>query len=259
MVQQQQQQMLLANMQQMNAANGAGKKARELYVGNLAIGLVTDQVIRDFFNTAMLGVVPEEANNPAVVNVWIAPDMKYSFVEMRTPELATAGLTLDKMELCGRALNVGRPSGYVAPIGGDAMPPAPNPHAALFQGLQGLAQGAPGTGLAQAPQGPPPSRAIALENMLTVEDVAGDEYDDIVLDIKEECEKFGQVLKVDIPKPPPGGATAGVAGIGKAFVKFDTIEAAQKAKATLGGRTFDGRKVVAKFIDEGSFDVRVFT
>lgn len=250
MVQQQQQQMLLQNMQQMNAQNQGGKKARELYVGNLAIGLVNDQVIRDFFNTAMLGVAPEEASQPAVVNVWIAPDMKYSFVEMRTAALATAGLSLDKMELCGRALNVGRPSGYVAPIGGDAPPPPPNPHAALFQGLQGLAQGAPETA---------PSRALALENMLTVEDVGGDEYDDIVLDIKEECEKFGSVIKVDIPKPLPSGATDGVAGLGKAFVKFETIEAAQKAKATLGGRTFDGRKVAAKFIDEVSFDARVFT
>jgi len=240
-------------MQQMTQVNAGGKKARELYVGNLAIGMVTDVVIRDFFNTAMLGVVPEEASQPSVVNVWIAPDMKYSFVEMRTAELATAGLALDKMELCGRALNVGRPSGYVAPLGGEVVPAAvPNAHAALFQGLtsMGMAQGAPETA---------PSRAIALENMLSVEDVAGDEYDDIVVDIREECEKFGAVLQVDIPKPLPSGATEGVAGLGKAFVKFETVESAQKAKATLGGRTFDGKKVAVKFIDEVSFDAKVWT
>ena len=36
---------------------------------------------------------------------------KYAFVEMRTEELASAALHLDKVELCGRSINVGRPKG----------------------------------------------------------------------------------------------------------------------------------------------------
>ena len=38
---------------------------------------------------------------------------KFGFVELRTEELATAALHLDKVELCGRHINVGRPKGYV--------------------------------------------------------------------------------------------------------------------------------------------------
>ena len=41
-----------------------GKKAREVYVGNLAIGMVTEQMLRDFFNTALKGLIPEEAGAP---------------------------------------------------------------------------------------------------------------------------------------------------------------------------------------------------
>jgi splicing factor U2AF subunit len=40
---------------------------------------------------------------------------RFGFVEMRTEELATSGMALDKVELCGRNINVGRPKGYVEP------------------------------------------------------------------------------------------------------------------------------------------------
>ena len=41
---------------------------------------------------------------------------------MRTEELATSGMQLDKVELCGRQINVGRPKGYNEPPGGAAAP-----------------------------------------------------------------------------------------------------------------------------------------
>lgn len=40
---------------------------------------------------------------------------RFGFVEMRTEELATSAMALDKVELCGRNINVGRPKGYVEP------------------------------------------------------------------------------------------------------------------------------------------------
>jgi splicing factor U2AF subunit len=36
-------------------------------------------------------------------------------VEMRTEELASSAMAMDKVDLCGRAINVGRPKGYVEP------------------------------------------------------------------------------------------------------------------------------------------------
>lgn len=249
MVQQQQQQNLMQHMMNMNAMTQGGKKARELYVGNLAIGMVTEPMLRDFFNTAMKGLLPEEANVPAVCNVWMAADMKYSFVEMRTPELATAAIALDKVELCGRALNVGRPSGYVPPSG----PSIPNQMVGSLAAMQAMATGPMMGGMGMGMMGgAQPTKAISLENMLTEQDVAGDEYDEIVEDIRDECAKHGTVEKVHIPRP-------GAPGVGKAFVKYTEVAFATKAMDALQGRTFDGRKVAVQYLEEAKFDAGIFS
>lgn len=74
---------------------------------------------------------------------------RFGFVEMRTEELATSAMALDKVDLCNRQINVGRPKGYVEPPGGHA-PPATLASAQIF-----AAQ------LAKAP-----SRVLLLKNML---------------------------------------------------------------------------------------------
>ena len=53
---QKQTQMQMAQAPQLAAQS---KKARECYVGNLTIGVVNEVVLRDFFNTAMLGLAPD--------------------------------------------------------------------------------------------------------------------------------------------------------------------------------------------------------
>lgn len=250
MVQQNQSQNLSMHMNSINAMTAGGKKAREVYVGNLAIGMVTDQMLKDFFNTALKGLVPQESATDAVMSVWMAPDMKYTFVEMRTADLATASMALDKVELCGRALNVGRPSGYVAPtpIGGMnsmiGMAAMQAPMSGMMASMNQL--------IGSKDTGPALSKCIVLENMLTAEDVDGDEYEEIVSDIKEEAAKHGAVDSVVIPR-------SGQPGVTKAFVKFASEDGAKKASDALGGRTFDGRKVVAKFIEEAQFDARMFS
>ena len=40
---------------------------------------------------------------------------RFGFVEMRTEELASSAMAMDKVDLCGRSINVGRPKGYVEP------------------------------------------------------------------------------------------------------------------------------------------------
>ena len=39
---------------------------------------------------------------------------------MRSEELASSAMQLDKVDVCGRQINVGRPKGYVEPPGGAA-------------------------------------------------------------------------------------------------------------------------------------------
>ena len=158
------------------------KKQREVYVGNLAMGVVTADMLRDLFNQALASL----ASNPAfagptavtyprqpVVNVSLDASGKFAFVEMVTDEMAEAALQLDKVNLCGRNMNVGRPRGYIdrnmykqmvaaqqlgGPGGASSVPPLP-PGGGGF-GMNG--HGSVGTGAnaaplaRQMPMAPPP-------------------------------------------------------------------------------------------------------
>ena len=76
-------------------------------------------------------------------------------------------------------------------------------------------------------------------------------FNDIRRDIKEECERFGIVLRVTIPRPSK--IFDHVPGLGFVFVQFKSKESAVEAKATLHGRSFDGRTVEATYFDEVKF------
>jgi hypothetical protein len=110
--QQHQQQFILAQMkhqqeqQSKAAALAATKKQREIYVGNLTVGLVTMQMLKDLFNGALSAMDAQSAINPPVVNLALDPSGKFCFVEFRTEELANLALHLDKVDLCGRQIKV---------------------------------------------------------------------------------------------------------------------------------------------------------
>lgn len=95
----------------------AEKKARELYVGNLTTGLCNDQALRDLFTPACK-MLPEynEAAGPPVLSVDVRGGGTFAFVEFQNENMASAALGIfDKMEVGGRQINVGRPSGYEGP------------------------------------------------------------------------------------------------------------------------------------------------
>lgn len=66
--------------------------------------------------------------------------------------------------------------------------------------------------------------------------------------MKEECEKFGRVLEIKVPRPTGGSRQSN--GVGKIFVKFDTPESAGKALRALAGRKFADRTVVTTYFSE---------
>lgn len=85
-----------------------------------------------------------------------------------------------------------------------------------------------------------PSTVLELHNMVTDEELADDEeYEDIKLDVSEECEKTGQVVSIDIPRE----------GVdkGKIFVTFKTVEGSVNTRQAMMGKQFGGRKVIALF------------
>jgi splicing factor U2AF 65 kDa subunit len=67
--------------------------------------------------------------------------------------------------------------------------------------------------------------------------------------VQEECEKYGRVLDLKIPRP---SGTRQNPGVGKIFVKFEAKESAAAALKTLAGRKFADRTVVATYFGEVS-------
>lgn len=111
-------------------------------------------------------------------------------------------------------------------------------------------------------------RVLQLMNMVTAEELMNDEdylgtfqcgsvhvfhkliqSPDIKDDVKEECEKYGKVLEIKIPRPS-GARTS--PGVGKIFIKFEVDESAQKATSALAGRKFQDRTVVVTYFGEVS-------
>ena len=103
------------------------RKRREVYVGNLIQGVVTPNILADVFNAMLKKIAPklcerEMAGDP-VMNVIMDSQGQYGFVELRCFEMAQIALRFDKVDVCGRPMNVGRPKGYIEdPRVGDDCP-----------------------------------------------------------------------------------------------------------------------------------------
>ncbi len=68
----------------------------QVYIGNLAGGVVTEDALRQLFDSTMAAAFPTQmvAGMPAVINVSMHSEGRYAFVELRTPEMASAALQL---------------------------------------------------------------------------------------------------------------------------------------------------------------------
>lgn len=68
----------------------------QVYVGNLVAGLVTEDALRQLFNSTMAAAFPNllAQGLEAVVSVSMHSEGRYAFVELRTPEMASAALQL---------------------------------------------------------------------------------------------------------------------------------------------------------------------
>lgn len=67
----------------------------------------------------------------------------------------------------------------------------------------------------------PPTEVLCLLNMVTPEELTDEEeYEDILEDIKEECNKHGVVRSLEIPRPIRG---VDVPGCGKVSIEQDFL------------------------------------
>ena len=105
------------------------------------------------------------------------------------------------------------------------------------------------------------TKVLLLLNMVDAKELEDEEeWHNIIEDVEEECEKFGKVLKVHVPRPAASGAPAEgaaeekpVKGVGSIFVQFEEAAQTEKARVGLHGRMFQGKQVIAVFYNEDKF------
>jgi splicing factor U2AF subunit len=73
-----------------------------------------------------------------------------------------------------------------------------------------------------------PTRVLCFKNILVPSELDDDdEFKDICDDIREECNKFGRVMSINIPRTE---ADKEVVGVGHAFVEFYTLEESKESR-----------------------------
>lgn len=229
-------------------ASAEEKVNRELFVGNTTPEM-TETMIRDFLGNAMiqvgLNIMP---GNPITA---CRVSGKFAFIELRTPQEAQNALNLNNIPYLGAQLRVGRPSkwnGVDKPHGNweDILAKYMSGELTMPQEQHHSQQSLPQQQII------PASRIVELRNMLSMQDLlAEEEYQDIMIDTREECSQFGTLQNLVIPKAHEAGAT-------KIFLEYASKDDAANAIQNLAGRTFDGRLVEASFYDEEKFARREF-
>jgi len=224
------------------------KKSRELYVGNLTTGAVTGTMLKELFTAPLLTLPGVDAGGaPPVIDCRVDPQGRFAFVEFRDEMLATTALSLfHGMELCGRAMSVARPTGYVPSTEAAGLPGMPG-----VPGVPGVTA-MPGAGISAVPPAPPAAttRVVRLDNLLTEDMITDDaEFKECFEDIRGECERFGSLTSFVIPRKQDLGGYMET-DVGKCFVTYETVSSAVKAHAELDGRDFDGNKVKVTFLPE---------
>lgn len=250
---------LVLQQQAASAVAAASKTQREVYVGNLLPGLVTGDMLRTLFNSTMAAAFPDKipTGMEAVVNVSVHTEGRYAFVELISSEMATAALQLNnQVQLLGQTLSIGRPSGYVDPAKAAAAAQSAAEALAKFQSETAAMRRETGQ-VTEEEQLAEDTNYLCIDGMVTAEVLQDDaEYKEVFQDITEECNKFGTVLRVVVPRPADSAQAAEVMGTemyGKACVQFLEVEGAQKAREAIHGRLFAGQTVTVTCMQPHDF------
>eukprot|EP00775_Hariotina_reticulata_P004802 gene4802-5051_t len=146
-------------------------------------------------------------------------------------------MTLDKTELCGRQMNIGRPKGYVpgsssgSAANSETLAAAQQVAAALLGGVTSV---------------------VLLENLLDAATIRIlDERQEVSEMVYEEAVRCGKVLGIAVPVPPAEVADGAAC---RAYVKFSSSSEAAKCKEMMDGRLFDNNTVKATHVTEVDYN-----
>jgi splicing factor U2AF 65 kDa subunit len=243
------------------AAITLDRKQREAYVGNLAVGVITKELLEEFFNQALSHMMKDPIATPPVININMDAQGRFAFVEFRTRELANQSMMMDKLvEVHGRHLHVGRPKGYLEPTGPPlpleiAAPQAPrDPDATAAAGGGGGAGQGASSGVALSIDGQVPTNVLLLSNILPIKFLREEEDRKILeLEVKEEANKHSNSVEAVVVPPPP--STAQDRGPGRAYIRYATLEEAVKGRKVFHTRTLDDNVIKAWFVQPTEFDL----
>ncbi|KIY63512.1 hypothetical protein CYLTODRAFT_432956 [Cylindrobasidium torrendii FP15055 ss-10] len=221
----------------------------KIFVGGLPTALNEEQVqelLTSFGELRAFNLVRENNGGPS---------KGFAFFEYVDPEVTDVAIqSLNGMEIGDRYLVVQRASvgaklGDIDMMDVVAMPEIPKPI---------MPAGDTGD-----------NRILLMLNMVTPEDLHDDQdYQEIFEDIRDECNSYGPVEDLRIPRPAkkerkvwaPGGSTDvtdtakvdEAAGVGRVYVKFIEAAGAAKAMKALAGRSFAGRSIITTTLNEES-------
>lgn len=175
-------------------ADGPGK----IFIGGLPYHLNEEQIkelLQAFGPLRSFHLVKELSSNMS---------KGYGFCEYLDPSSTDAACVgLNEMKLGDKTLTVRRAMTQ------EHTKPGAGGNGGLDMGLNAQhaamqAMNLAGLGVPSGPLGTP-SRVVVLLNMVTPEELEDEEeYADIVDDIKSECERFGRVISIVIPRPRDG-------------------------------------------------------
>lgn len=69
--------------------------------------------------------------------------------------------------------------------------------------------------------------------------------------LQEECEKYGTVIKLTIPRPTEEAPSP--VGLGLIMIEYSDLPAALKARQAMHGRKFGGHTVEGTFLSETDY------
>ena len=99
-----------------------------------------------------------------------------------------------------------------------------------------------------------PTACLCLKNVVKIEEIEERiDYKELEFDVQDEMMKYGNCMKVEVPRPPLFGAPDTLPSFGKVYVMFQTSEEAERAKIALFRRRFNGRVVEVMYYPEEKF------
>ncbi|KFH11373.1 splicing factor U2AF family SnRNP auxilary factor large subunit, RRM domain-containing protein [Toxoplasma gondii MAS] len=229
------------------ATMNSTRKLRRLYFGNLPLHLgLTESTFQDVVWNEMKnrGFCSNPEANP-VLYVWFAKDKgNYGFVEFATVEETERALTMDGMLCMGIPLKVSRPNDYSTTSSAQTQAMSVMGHQAAAMLIGQLA----------APGGPPAGTTRFLRIMQIVDPSTlkeQEEYDDLLEDVKEGCEKAGKIVNAVVISPKVKDQVP--FELCDIILEFSTPQEVDACVVTMAGRKYMGKPLAMVRLEETSF------